>query len=474
MSFLRTVLAGRPSGAEDDSLRGLIVQGATWALLGRVAGAGGVMAVNVLLTRLLSPNDAGIYFLAFSMALLGSILAQSGLPATIVRIIPEAMSLRQPRRAKLALYKASVMSCVCALTVGVLLAVSSPTMMRLVAHSPQRVSVAALVGAWAAFLSLQEFCARAFQAFYDIARSSLFSGVASNLVCAVALTLVWLHQGRCSLATALALSVLSSAGTTLIAAALVRQHATKLAGDKGSVSSNEIISRAWPILCTSLSYELFNQSDLWIIGASRSSREIAVYGAAWRLVTLVAVPLSVVNAFVSPLIAEFYTKRRLSDLERGLRATATVAGLPALVVLLVFMGSGRIVLEHLYGPFYRSGALVLVLLSLGQCVNVWAGSCGLTLIMTGHQRMAMNITLANGVARVALAIVLVSKVGIEGVALAAALGIALQNLLLVVAAKLALGIWTHFDVGHFANLYSEINLMQQSARRARLAPDQNQ
>jgi O-antigen/teichoic acid export membrane protein len=86
---------------------------------------------------------------------------------------------------------------------------------------------------------------------------------------------------------------------------------------------------------------------------------------------------------------------------------------------------------------------VLLLLSIGQIVSVWVGSCAITLAMTGHQSLLMVITLTCGVATVVAGLALVEGYGSEGVAVAAAGGLALQNLLLWLAARYATGIWTH-------------------------------
>src|SRR5262249_13212968 len=144
----------------------------------------------------------------------------------------------------------------------------------------------------------------------------------------------------------------------LVGAALLGRRTVRLAGDKGAISSWEIISLAWPFLLANLSLLFSDQAGLWIVAMFCSSADVAIYGAAARLVILIVAPLSVVNAFVPPLIAEFYTRNKLKELERGLRSTATVAALPALIVLLAFVLCGRLILRDLYGEFYQKAAPV--------------------------------------------------------------------------------------------------------------------
>ena len=66
-----------------------------------------------------------------------------------------------------------------------------------------------------------------------------------------------------------------------------------------------------------------------------------------------------------------------------LRTVATIAGLPALFALFTFIAFGDTLLFFIFGEFYVDAWVVLVVLSVGKLVNVWTGSCGVTLMMTG-------------------------------------------------------------------------------------------
>jgi O-antigen/teichoic acid export membrane protein len=200
---------------------------------------------------------------------------------------------------------------------------------------------------------------------------------------------------------------------------------------------------AWPLLITNVVLLAVTQADLWIMGAFRSQHEVAVYGAAARVVLLVAIPLQIANAVVPPLIAEMYAQGRTQALERVLRATATLAGIPAFLVLAVFVVLGEPVLGVVYGGYYSEGAAVLALLSLGQLVNVWVGSCGMTLGMTGRQSTLMVITVVWATITVAVGLGVVDRYGATGVAAAAAAGLALQNLSTWLVTRYATGMWTH-------------------------------
>jgi len=159
----------------------------------------------------------------------------------------------------------------------------------------------------------------------------------------------------------------------------------------------------------------------------RGADEVAVYGAAMRLMSLVSMPLLIVNGVVPPIIAQMYAQRKTAELERILRTTATFAGVPSLIVLVIFVFWGGDVLSMIYGPSFLQASGILLFLSVGQMVNVWAGSCGLTLMMTGHQIEILVITLLTGFVTTIMALITVQPWGGLGVAGSAMAGMILQN-----------------------------------------------
>src|SRR6266542_6926934 len=81
------------------SIRGRLVRGSAWVLAGRILSIVSGVAVNLLLSRILTPAELGDYFLAFTIVLFASTLAQLGMDRTIVRLVAEAIGIRQYGRA---------------------------------------------------------------------------------------------------------------------------------------------------------------------------------------------------------------------------------------------------------------------------------------------------------------------------------------------------------------------------------------
>jgi O-antigen/teichoic acid export membrane protein len=167
--------------------------------------------------------------------------------------------------------------------------------------------------------------------------------------------------------------------------------------------------------------------------------------------------LMLVNLVVPPFIADLYARGERKRLERILRHTATLAGFPALLALAAFMLFGAPILGLVYGPAFREGATVLALLSLGRLVNVFTGSCGITMMMTGHQTKLMSITILTSALTVGGCLLVVRPFGTLGVAAAVCTGTIAQNIAMWLSTRYFTGMWTHVGLPRWQELRSLFN-----------------
>jgi O-antigen/teichoic acid export membrane protein len=221
--------------------------------------------------------------------------------------------------------------------------------------------------------------------------------------------------------------------------------------EKAAFGTGGIMRVALPLAVTNLTIFVMTQADLWILGAFRPPDEVAIYGAAARAVVLIAMPLVILNSVLPPLIAQMYAQGNRRQLERTLRATAAVAGIPAFFVLMAFIFFGKPILGLVFGDYYSDGATVLALLSIAQLVNVWTGAGSITLGYTGHQATIMTLTVAAGLVVIVAGLLVVGPYGATGVAAAVASGISAYNVALWLATRLKTGMWTHMGFSGFSD-----------------------
>jgi O-antigen/teichoic acid export membrane protein len=205
----------------------------------------------------------------------------------------------------------------------------------------------------------------------------------------------------------------------------------------------EALSISLPLLIVSLVMMVRTSGDIWTLGAFLPQEELALYGAANRLVSMVTMPMVIVTAVVPPLMAEMYSQGNREDLERALRAMATLTGIPALLASVGCIFFAGPILGLVYGSYYREAAVVLALLSIGLLFSVLAGSCGIVLSYTGHQKTQMVITIATSAATLVAMLATAEPYGIAGVAVSRTAGQVLQNGIVLLVVKQKTGMWTH-------------------------------
>jgi O-antigen/teichoic acid export membrane protein len=205
----------------------------------------------------------------------------------------------------------------------------------------------------------------------------------------------------------------------------------------------EVLSISLPLLIVTLVMMVRTSGGTWVLGAWLPQSELALYGAANRLVSMVSMSMVIVTAVAPPLIAEMYFQGRRETLERALRGMATLTGIPALLASMACIFFAGPILGLVYTDYYTKAAAVLALLSIGPLVSVLAGCCGIVLSYTGHQKTQMMITIATSAATLIAMIATVKPYGIVGVAIASTAGQVLQNVIVLLVVRQKTGMWTH-------------------------------
>lgn len=430
----------RPSRMKaSQSIELRVAMGARWALGGKILNALSVVGINVLLAHVLLPDMFGRFFLAASFVAGAAILAQLGLAQTATRLLASSLGAGRLLQARMAIRFVFLWGIAGTIGVGI------PFALVLVWFGYE-LALALILALWMAGLAWQTLAAEALRGFHDIRGATIIGGVLANLIFAALLLAWWLGKGTTTLDVAVMFRVASEAASILLAMLWLRRMVDSSMPANHSatvIEGKPVLALALPVMINNLVLFSLTQVDIWILGAFRSSAELAVYGAAAKLIVLISLPLGILNSAIAPMIAELYAKAQRAELERMLQSVAALASILGGLIMIPLLFGGGPILRFLYGNVYENGAAVMVFLGLGQIVSVLTGPCALTLLMTGRQKSLMGVSIFTGVLTVLLAFIFVSAFGIVGVAAAIGLGVIGQNIAMWLIAKHSLGIWTH-------------------------------
>ena len=440
-------------------LKRRLMRGGGWAFGGKMLVALTGLASSALLARLLTPQALGTYFLAYSILNVGTSLAALGLTGTVVRLVAQNMGLNLFGRVRRVISIVVGVGTLGALGLGLVYLLFGDDLARIVFGVPALAAITGLVAGWIVVGTLQGVLGETFRGFHDVRLATILggqtTGAATGLATVALLTaslfLVWMANGQATVATVVLLAICSGAVNTLVAGWLLHRKVTNLpppTTDEGGEPDpkkvlREVLSISLPLLVVTLVMMVRTNGDVWILGAFLPQEQLALYGAANRLVNMVTMPMVIVTAVAPPLIAEMYSQGKREDLEHTLRSMATLTGIPAWLASMGCIFFAGPILGLVYGNYYREGAVVLALLSVGLFASVCAGSCGIVLSYTGHQKTLMVITIASSAATLIAMLATVEPYGIVGVATSRMAGQILQNGVVLLMVKQRTGMWTH-------------------------------
>lgn len=306
---------------------------------------------------------------------------------------------------------------------------------------------AILVVTWSAMWAASSFSAEVLRAkhafFWANFVGGQSGGVLSNAI-TLAIFSVALATGTLRLESALWGSLIAAAVATVsgvILASCVARFDQHGAGAKSSHFS-QMLRDGFPIVVVELIVVGILHIETLVISESLSLSEAAVFSAVRRIITLVCVPLLLVNTTIRPFVAELHTQHQLSKLTMLVRGSSTVALIVAMPIFICLVVFANPILASLFGQQYVAGATALQVLALSSLVFVGSGSCGLLLQMTGNQQASMYTSLFFGLLYITCAPYAIIAFGLTGAAVAAAILVCATNLTQLFVSRLLLGIWT--------------------------------
>ncbi|ARP00417.1 oligosaccharide flippase family protein [Vibrio alginolyticus] len=401
----------------------------------RVLSALFAFLLTLIVSKTSDASTAGQFFFLFNLVSLLAIVSQLGFDVSLVRYNAIAFNnkekLEQSQNYKTALYRSMAF---CLLAIGVLLAGFNlfPEQLNQT-QSPMYAIILCLL--CIPFLVLAQTNSRVLQACRKVV-SSLFAlqlGVSMLMVIFVfALDYIG-QQNINNLMTAL---LLASIGVAVISSA------NWLGSDQYQTSAfvpnKKMVASAKQVWVGSIFTNVLQWGSLVIAGFFISTAELGLLAAAQRTSLLIGFVLITINFVVAPMFASLYKERQMRKLQNlsrlACRANVGLAIVPVIICTLF----PEFVMQ-LFGGEFLAAAPLLVVLSLGQLVNVATGSVGFLLLMSGHERTMKYITISSGMVSICLLVTLCQMFGVIGAAWAMAIGMAIQNLAALYFVKRYLG-----------------------------------
>ena len=426
--------------------RAVLARGATGAMAANVAGAGVAYGAQVLLARLMGSEQYGIYAYVVAWLMALQFVGMFGVPQTIVRF-----GAAYAARDELGLLRGllrwadrtalGVSMAVGAVMLTVTLLLPEPVLAGITPY-PGELRLALMIGAGSMPIAVLKLVkVQTLRAFgggaLSVTLERLVRPTTMIVLALLALPLTGLPL-RGSVTVGLYLASFATVGVLAVAIVRRRQPANLPA----AAPQRDV--RAWldmalPSIFISGMSTLLGSTDRVMIGMLRGTEEAGVYTASVNTAMLVSFGLTALNAVLAPMVSSLHSTGKHHELQRILTLAAwTLFAWTALgsTGLLVF---GPWILS-LFGKAFLIGTFPLYIMVMAQIVNSSAGSVGLLLNMTGHQKFTSVVLAAAAALNVLLNFVLIPRFGMNGAAAATGTAMVAWNaaMLAVVHRKLHL------------------------------------
>lgn len=426
-----------------------VVNKAAIAFAVKAVGAGLSFGFNVLLARLLGAEGAGVYFLAITITTIASVIARIGLDNALLRFTA-AGAAENDWVSIMGNYRLGItISSILSIIITAVLFISAPWLAVNLFSKPELIQPLSWMVLAVFPMTLFLLHVELLKGLKHIFESQMIQGMVLPLVNILGLyplVILWEINGS---VFSYIIAVTTSAIISLWLWWRIEEVNRKSSG--GSFSYKPLLAS-----CTHLfPADILNRAIIpWLpymlLGYWVSSDDVGVFGVSIRTAMLISFVLIAVNSILAPKISALYRREAYVELEKLIKQTTLMLIFIGLIFSIVLIAFAENIL-NLFGDEFTAGTTVLVILVIGQFVNVACGSVGYLLIMSGNEKSYRNCTLVSAMVLVVCGVILIPMEGIVGAAITSSLALVVFNIIATFYVKKHLNIFAFPDF-HFGRV----------------------
>jgi O-antigen/teichoic acid export membrane protein len=419
------------------------------------AGIGAIASFGLLLVlaRGTALDTAGLFFQTLALASAGALVSTFGASAGVTRAVAR-VARHAGHDASAEIWSALLPLSVASLVLGVTGTVAAAPIASILTDSQHEHELTMmLLTAMASIplMALTRFMCALARAVDDPLVGGLYDLAGQPLLRVVAAALAVSSGGS---GVALGLVLTGPAAVSLAGAWTQTRRTFHRAGIQWSprpVWRSATAASFWRFAAPRGLEEIVQAANVWLltllVGALASPEQAAAYAAITRWTMATTLILQSVTTALLPRLSAAFHRGNVREAERLFQVTTSwvvVASTPICLALLLFPDA----LLSIVSPDLPDASLGLRILALGSMVNVVTGPVGGVILMTGRSTLNLVAALVAVVAMLVPAVPLINSLGASGAALAWALSLASQNLVLLMYGihRLNMAPWSRLSV----------------------------
>ncbi len=438
-NIIPTAIVRFLSKSKTDNLQNRLIKGAFGSFGLKIANAGLLLVISVILARLLGSQDFGIYAYAIAWSNLLSIPAVFGLDKLLVREVAIYRTRNQWELMRGLLDWSNRL----VLMLSVAIALFAGTVAWSFGKANRQQMLLALCIAFISLpiASLRSLRLAAMKGLHNVVLGQLPEMLIAPLLLIVLNGICYLIlQEEFNSTWVVTIYVVSISITFVIGAWFL--HDSLPNAFKNVTAQYQIknwISSALPLMLLGGMQIIYFKTDVIILGGLKGTESVGIYVVVTRLAQLITFMLGAVDSILAPNIASLYAEQKIEEIQYIVTKSTRIV----LVISVVFTGcivglSDWLLLA--FGTDFTQGKIALNILSLGQLINVITGAAGQLLLMAGYERFLTIISGISALLNIVLNILLIPRFGINGAAIATAISMIFRKIIVAIWAQKQLGI----------------------------------
>jgi len=418
-----------------------LIRSGTSTLAINVLGTGATISTAMLLTRMMSTEDYGIYVFTMSVVAILTTACQFGGQNLAVKSVAEFISRGEFRVLSGFLSYVFVLNICCAVLVALLLLGVNEFFPQLAGG--RFVSVAAML---IPLYGVSAIVSGVLRGMDSPALGILHEVVLRPLFLALALLIAVGYGHSLVPRDGVLWNVLAASGALMVGLALLRMRLRGYAVHAPpEYHYLRWFKEATPLFGVSLIGALIENIPAWVLISLATPTDVALFKVASQGGAFISFILLSLNSVAMPKISAAYAKSDFAEMESIAQSTVRIGLIFTLPLLILFSTLPSEIISLLFGPRYVEAAPALVIYSIGRYCMILLGIPGAVLLMSGHAHVVMRGWIFSAAMSTLFALVLAPLFGYVGMAVSLVLGELGLNLYLMWRVRRIHGVSTQFS-----------------------------
>jgi O-antigen/teichoic acid export membrane protein len=429
-----------------------LAKGAGLAVFGKFAGRLLAVLGDIVAARVLGPSLFGLYAIGWTLLRIIGLLAHLGLPTGVLRYIPRYAD--DKAAVKNLINRSILIVAAVGVIVGGILYFGAPWLASNLYQKPLLTGIIRLFAFIIPLMSLLTLLSSISRSMQNMIYSVSVEDIGQPLLGLVLVVCIYLFAGPWLTGVILS-DLVSYLVTGIICFFIVRKlfYSILITSGSSRVRISEVLAFSVPTALAGTFAVFVFWVDRLLVGYFLPASENGIYQAVSQISVLFVLVIAAFNAILAPIFADLHSRRDVPQMQETYRVGTKWGLYISIPFFLVFCFAPAETLMVLYGAEYAGGWIALLVLTMGQLVNVATGSVGTLLSMAGYQRAWLGLSSAALVLNILLCVLLIPRFGIMGAAIATSVSLSVMNFTGIIKAWFSLGVWP-YDLRYLKGMFA--------------------